>query len=217
MVTDSREMTKLICVHCGPCHTSDDPTCPKYIKEKEVVAISFEENIPYEAARNKVVQGETSYSSKLKLRNSSQTDNTNIDQTSTTGTGATLIIETKDASTGRTDENICMENHIKQTLETLEEDLPTTDRIIYGRKPKTLPAWMVIVTELTRALTTATDLEDFRINFASIIQDIENEINTNSVSTPTQGPHSDTSEIEADNITTTPTLQEPRSEYRTLV
>ena len=110
-----------------------------------------------------------------------------------------------------------MENHIKQTLETLEEDLPTTDRIIYGRKPKTLPAWMVIVTELTRALTTATDLEDFRINFASIIQDIENEINTNSVSTPTQGPHSDTSEIEADNITTTPTLQEPRSEYRTLV
>ena len=62
-----------------------------------------------------------------------------------------------------------------------------------------------IVSELTRALSIATDLEDFKNNFASIIQDIENEISSNRAGIPTQVPRPDTSEIEDDNITTTPT------------
>ena len=59
-----------------------------------------------------------------------------------------------------------MENEIEQTLETPDEDQPDTVKIIYGRKPKKLPAWMVLVSEMTRALTNAANLDDFRTNFA---------------------------------------------------
>ena len=184
------------CAHCGPGHASDDPTCPKYIKEREIVAISYEKNVSYETARNEVTQGETSYASKLKLKaNSSQAKNIPTGQTSTnTGTGTTLTVETKNASTGRQDSNISMENEIEQTLETPDEEQPHSNKIIYGRKPKKLPAWMVLVSEMTRALTNAVDLEEFRTNFASIIEDIDTEINSdianNTVTSIYQGSHS---------------------------
>ena len=50
---------------------------------------------------------------------------------------------------------------------------------MYGKITKKLPAWMVLVSEMTKALTNASNLEDFRNSFSSIIEDIENEIDSN--------------------------------------
>ena len=170
------------CAHCGPGHTSDDPTCPKYIKKREIVAISFEKNVPYQTARNNVAEGEISYASKLKLKNElTKTKNSNSDQTTaaTNNTGATKIVETKDSSTGRTDSNTRMEREIDETLEKPDAEQSEQDKVMYGKITKKLPAWMVLVSEMTKALTSTSNLEDFRNSFSSIIEDIENEIDSN--------------------------------------
>ena len=174
------------CAHCGLGHMSNDPTCPKYLKEKEVVAVSFEQNIPYDKARSKVSDGEISYATMLKIRAElpKGPKSNNLDQAiprSTISTGATLIADTKDVGTGRDDENTCMEAEIKETVEKADEDQSESDRVIYPRVNK-LPAWMVIVVELTKALSSATDIEEFRNSFSNIIKDIENEIDSKRIS-----------------------------------
>ena len=177
------------CFHCGLGHTSDDPNCPKYMKEKEVIAISLEQNIPYEKARNKVNHGEISYASTLKRKSETTIPNSrNMEQITerTTSTGTTLIFETRDACTGRENIDTNMEIDIKETLEKADDDQLETDRVLYGPNTNKLPAWMVIVVELTKALASATDLNNFRTSFSTIIRDIENELDLNKNTPETQ-------------------------------
>ena len=54
------------CAHCGSGHSTNDPNCPKFLKEKEIVAISYEKNIGFKEARGQVEQGVISYASTLK-------------------------------------------------------------------------------------------------------------------------------------------------------
>ena len=74
-----------------------------------------------------------------------------------------------------------MEAVIKESMEKADDDQPDENKVIYARINNKLPAWMVIVVELTKALSRATDIEDFRTSFGSIIRDIENEIDSNRV------------------------------------
>ena len=74
-----------------------------------------------------------------------------------------------------------MEAEINETMEIADDDQSDENKIIYARTNNKLPAWMVIVVELTKALSRATNIEDFRTSFGSIIKDIENEIDSNRV------------------------------------
>ena len=183
--TDSNPCTnEKNCAHCGPGHTTDDQNCPKFVKEKEVIAISHEKNIPYAIARNQVASGEISYASKLKIKTEKlKSKNSNLGQSSTdsntgqtlktsAGTGTTSIIETKDVETGRADINICMETEIKETLE--KPDNEQTERIIYS-KPiiNQISTWKGIVQKLTMALTNAKDLQDMKDCFSIIVEELE--------------------------------------------
>ena len=79
-----------------------------------------------------------------------------------------------------------MEIDIKETLEKADDDQLETDRVLYGPNTNKLPAWMVIVVELTKALASATDLNNFRTSFSTIIKDIENELDLNKNTPETQ-------------------------------
>ena len=55
------------CKYCGPGHSTKSSTCPRYLKEREIVNISFEKNISFQNARNKVESGEISGTTVAKL------------------------------------------------------------------------------------------------------------------------------------------------------
>ena len=55
------------CKYCGLGHSTRDPNCPRYQKEKEVVAVSLENNIPFNHARVKVESGTVSYATMAKM------------------------------------------------------------------------------------------------------------------------------------------------------
>ena len=54
------------CIYCGPGHGSNDPKCPRYQKEKEMVEISHEKNISFTEARTLMDNGTRSYASTLR-------------------------------------------------------------------------------------------------------------------------------------------------------
>ena len=56
----------LRCVYCGPGHGSNDPNCPKFLKEKEIIEISHERNVSYPQARIELDTGNRSYASTLR-------------------------------------------------------------------------------------------------------------------------------------------------------
>ena len=59
------ETNILICIYCGPGHGSNDPNCPRYLKEKEIVELSYEHNVSYPQARIQLESGTRSYAATL--------------------------------------------------------------------------------------------------------------------------------------------------------
>ena len=59
----------LRCVACGQGHSSLDPKCPRFLKEKEIVEISYEQNVSFPQARTLLTSGTRSYASLLKGNN----------------------------------------------------------------------------------------------------------------------------------------------------
>ena len=95
------------CKFCKSGHASSDRSCPKYLKEKEIVNVSFEKNISFNHARHKVESGTVSYATVAKMNKSSIPTN----QPSTPRTSikfnsvvkASIICNVADAATGFSD------------------------------------------------------------------------------------------------------------------
>ena len=51
----------LHCVSCGEGHRSNDPHCRKYLKEKEIVEISYQKNVSFPQARTLLATGTRSF------------------------------------------------------------------------------------------------------------------------------------------------------------
>ena len=93
------------CIHCNEAHSSNDPNCSKLKHEREIIAISHEQNISFRDARAKASSGEISYATMAKRSTHSNPPNSNppnsnpINRTNNLAI-TTAIVDTKDMQTG---------------------------------------------------------------------------------------------------------------------
>ena len=133
------------CVYCGSGHGSNDPQCPKYLKEKEIIELSHENNVSYPQARNEIDSGKRSYASTLRMSNPNRIPPQNINHgtstlTTTSQNRLSTSIQTKEIGTEcppiQTDIRNSLSNHIQSEIQNaIENPLPGT-KIISSTIPR---------------------------------------------------------------------------------
>ena len=114
------------CIHCKENHSSSDPNCRKLNLEREVIAISHENNISFREARTKAVEGDISYATMAK-RNAQIQRNANR-PTQSASTSAVVTVVTANVETGRDTWDDTMEDDIEKCK--VIENLNPTDKVI---------------------------------------------------------------------------------------
>ena len=95
------ETNILTCIYCGPGHGSNDPNCPRYLEEKEIVELSYQHNVSYPQARIQLESGIRSYAATLRgNRPPTQPNNTpSIPSTESHQTTRIIAVETSTVGT----------------------------------------------------------------------------------------------------------------------
>ena len=103
----------LHCVSCGEGHRNNDPHCQKYLKEKEIVEISYQKNVSFPQARTLLATGTRSFANIV--RGSYDTQPNNISQPP-----ASVIVDTTDTTNIQASKTQC-------NVKDMGTDTPPTD------------------------------------------------------------------------------------------